>query len=305
MTMPVRRVLVRHGQSEANVVQKELIADLDPEVVAEIYSRPDWMQRLSPLGVEQAKNAGDWIRRKIGALANFDVIYVSPFLRTFETACYAAGAEQVGLTPEDRIIERDWGLYGKLSKADQERFYPDTYRNKTADPLHARLDGGESIMDVFLRWRDMAGTMHREYPNGQALMFTHGDYMMTDRYGSERLLPEEFVELMCDTDQDMLNCSILDRTRQNPFDAEDVRTKPTWMRIVHTVCPELSPNGGNWVELKSSRTYTVAESLARVATAPTLLSEDILESLRSADRARLEKKAKRMGITLGNSVGDS
>lgn len=300
MTMPMRRVQVRHGQSEANVVQKELLADLDPGIVAEIYSRPDWMQRLSPLGIEQAKGAGDWIRREIGALASFDVIYASPFLRTFETACYAAGDEAVELTPEDRIIERDWGLYGKVSKDDQKRVYPDTHRNKEADPLYARLNSGESIMDVFLRWRDMAGTMHREYPDGQVLMFTHGDYMMTDRYGSERLLPEEFVELMRDKDQDMLNCTVVDRTRQNPFDEDDVRTKPTWMRIVHTAYPELSPNGGEWVELKSRRTYTVAESLARVATTPALLPEDILESLRIADRRRIEEKAARMGITLGN-----
>jgi len=296
----MRRVQVRHGQSEANVVQKELLADLDPGIVAEIYSRPDWMQRLSPLGIEQAKGAGDWIRREIGALASFDVIYASPFLRTFETACYAAGDEAVELTPEDRIIERDWGLYGKVSKDDQKRVYPDTHRNKEADPLYARLNSGESIMDVFLRWRDMAGTMHREYPDGQVLMFTHGDYMMTDRYGSERLLPEEFVELMRDKDQDMLNCTVVDRTRQNPFDEDDVRTKPTWMRIVHTAYPELSPNGGEWVELKSRRTYTVAESLARVATTPALLPEDILESLRIADRRRIEEKAARMGITLGN-----
>lgn len=298
MTMPMRRVLVRHGQSEANVVQKELIADLDPEVIAEIYSRPDWMQRLSPLGVEQAKNAGEWIRREIGALASFDVIYASPFLRTFETACYAAGDEAVEFTPEDRIIERDWGLYGKVSKTDQELFYPNTYHNKKIDPLYARLDNGESIMDVFLRWRDMAGTMHREYPDGQVLMFTHGDYMMTDRYGSERLLPEEFVALMKDSDEDMLNCSVIDRTRQNPFDEDDVRTKPTWMRVVHTVCPELSPNGGDWVELKSRRTYTVQEALGRVAATPSLLPEGVLESLRDADRARIEEKAQRMGITL-------
>ena len=302
MTMPMRRVLVRHGQSEANVVQKELIAGLDPEVAAAIYERPDWMQRLSPLGVEQAKNAGDWIRREIGAMASFDVIYASPFLRTFETACYAAGDEDVELTPEDRIIERDWGLYGKLSRADQERVYPDTYRNKSIDPLHARLNGGESIMDVFLRWRDMAGTLHREYSNGNVLMFTHGDYMMTDIYASERRLPEEFVALMRDSTLDMMNCSVIDRTRENPFDPEDIREKPSWVRIVHTVAPELSPNGGDWVELKSRRTYTAAEGLARAALTPTLLPQDVLESLRDSDRARLEKKAKQMGIKLAGSA---
>ena len=302
MTMPMRRVLVRHGQSEANVVQKELLADIDPEIVAAIYSRPDWMQRLSPLGVEQAKRAGDWIRREIGSLASFDVVYASPFLRTFETACYAAGKETIDLTPEDRIIERDWGLYGKLSKADQKRIYPDTYRNKSIDPLHARLNGGESIMDVFLRWRDMAGTMHREYPNGNVLMFTHGDYQMTDIYASERRLPEEFVELMRDPNFDMMNCSAIDRTRKNPFDPEDVREKPSWVRIIHTIAPELSPNGGEWVELKSRRTYTVAEGLARVARTPTILPQDALAQLRKNERARLKKKAEKMGISLGESV---
>ena len=68
MTMPLRRVSVRRGQSEANVVQKELLHTLEPETIAEIYARPDWMQRLSPLGIEQAKQAGDWIRQHIGAL---------------------------------------------------------------------------------------------------------------------------------------------------------------------------------------------------------------------------------------------
>lgn len=302
MTMPMRRVLVRHGQSEANVVQKELLTDIDPEVVAEIYSRPDWMQRLSPLGVEQARQAGDWIRREIGSLASFDVVYASPFLRTFETACYAAGEEGIDLTPEDRIIERDWGLYGKLSKVDQERIYPDTYRNKNIDPLHARLNGGESIMDVFLRWRDMAGTLHREYPNGNVLMFTHGDYQMTDIYASERRLPEEFVELMRDSNLDMMNCSVIDRTRRNPFDPEDIREKPSWVRIVHTIAPELSPNGGEWVELKSRRTYTVAEGLARVAQTPTILPQDVLAQLRKNEQARLKKKAEKMGISLREGV---
>lgn len=298
MTMPLRVVRVRHGQSEANVVQKELLADLDPAVVAAIYDRPDWMQRLSPLGIEQSKGAGDWIRREIGKLADFDVVYVSPYLRPFETACYAAGDEEVALTPEDRIIERDWGLYGKLSKADQEKVYEKTYKHKKENPLYARLDGGESIMDVFLRWRDMAGTLHREYPEGTVLMFDHGDMHMTDRYASERMLPEEFIALMEDHTQSALNCSLIDRSRVNPTDPEDIREKQHWMRIVYTTCPELSPNGGNWVELKGKRTYSVAEGLGRVARFPTLLPENTLEALRNAERLHLEEKAKKMGITL-------
>jgi broad specificity phosphatase PhoE len=286
MTMPRRLTQVRHGQSEANVVQKELIADLDPAIVQQIYARPDWMQRLSPLGIEQAIGAGDWIRANIGKLASYDVVYVSPFLRTFETACYAAGEETVSLTPEDRLIERDWGLFGMLSRKDQERFYPETFRNKKVNPLYARLDGGESFMDVYARDRDMSGTLHREYPDGKVMMFTHGDRMMAHRYASERMLPEEFIELMRDSSSDFWNCSILDETRENPDDPEDLRKKLSWVRVVHTTNPELSPNGGQWLEIKGKRKYTVEEGLGRVANTPTLLPASLLEALRDNQNER-------------------
>ncbi len=288
MTMPRRLTQVRHGQSEANVVQKELLPDLDPEVIEAIKSRPDWLQRLSPLGVEQAKLAGDWIRQNIGMIATtYDVVYVSPFMRTFETASYAIGDEDVRLTPEDRIIERDWGLYGQLSRADQQRFYPDTYRHKKENPLYARLDGGESPMDVFARIRDMHSTMHREYMEGKVLMFTHGDFLTTERYVNERMLPEEWIEMVRDSFLDMRNGTIVDWTRENPDDPEDVREKLQWMRIVHPTAPELSPNGGEWVEMTRRRTYTAGEGLARVATSPTLLPEGLLGRLRTIEEEKV------------------
>jgi broad specificity phosphatase PhoE len=286
MTMPRRLVQVRHGQSEANVVQRELLPDLDPAVAAEIMNRPDWEQRLSPLGIEQATIAGDWIRHHIGALASFDVIYVSPFMRTFETACYAAGDEDVQFTPEDRIIERDWGLYGKLSKADQKHFYPETYRHKKENPLYARLDGGESQMDSYLQIRDINGTMHREYPSGKVLMFGHGDKLAMYRYVLERMLPEEWVKMVQDSFFDIRNCTVIDWTRDNPGDPGDVREKINWMRIVHPTAPGLSPFGGEWVELTRKRTYTVGEGLARVATSPTLLPDGLLDRLRQIEAGK-------------------
>ena len=265
------------------MVQKELISDLDPAVVAAIQARPDWLQRLSPLGIEQAKAAGDWIRREIGSMASFDVVYVSPFMRTFETACYAAGDEDIKLTPEDRIIERDWGLFGKHSKKDQQQFYPETYRNKKENPLYARLDGGESPMDVYARIRDMDGTLHREYPEGQVLMFTHGDFLEMMRYVRERMLPEQWVEMVGDPFYDFRNVSLLDWSRVNPEDPDDVRDKLQWMRMIHPTAPELSPFGGQWIELTHRRTYSVQDGLARVATSPNLLPDGLLGRLREIE----------------------
>lgn len=294
--MPRRLVHVRHGQSEANVVQKELLPDLDPEIVKAIYDRPDWMQRLSPLGIEQAKVAGDWIRQNIGKFATFDSIYVSPFMRTFETACYAAGDEEVSFTPDDRIIERDWGLYGKLSRDGQRKQYPETYRNKEENPLYARLDGGESVMDVYGRIRDMHSTLHREFPDGQVLMFTHGDYMMTERYVNERMLPEEFIEMSRDSRADFKNGTVLEWTRENPIDPEDIRDKINWMRMVHPTAIELSPNGGQWTELRHKRNYTVSEGLGRIAASSPLLSSDILETLRQIENNKIATDKEKFGL---------
>lgn len=295
--MPRRLVQVRHGQSEANVVQKELIPDLDPAVIEAIYARPDWMQRLSPLGIEQARIAGDWIRREIGSFASFDAIYASPFMRTHETACYAAAGEAIdGIVLDDRIIERDWGLYGKLSRSDQAIVYPLTYQNKKDNPLYARLDGGESVMDVYARIRDMHSTLHREFSNGRVLMFTHGDLMTTERYVNERMLPEEFIEMVRDPSFDFKNGSILDWSRENPNDDEDVRDKINWMRMVHPTAPELSPFGGEWVELKNKRRYSIQESLARVAQAPTLLPDGLLDVLRATEDAKRLAEGQKLGI---------
>lgn len=296
MTMPRRLVHVRHGQSEANVVQKELLPDLDPEIIQAIYSRPDWMQRLSPLGIEQARVAGDWIRQNIGQLATFDAIYASPFMRTFETACYAAGEEEVTITPDDRIIERDWGLYGRLSRNAQREQYPETYRHKKENPLYARLDGGESVMDVYGRIRDMHSTLHREYSDGQVLMFTHGDYMMTERYVNERMLPEEFIEMSRNVRSDFKNGTILEWTRENPTDPEDVRDKINWMRMVHPTAIELSPNDGQWTELRHKRRFTVSEGLGRVAYASPLLSNDVLETLRQIENAKIAADKEKFGL---------
>jgi broad specificity phosphatase PhoE len=272
MTMPKELVLVRHGESEANVVQKRDDHNVDPEIARQIMARPDWLQRLTPRGREQARNAGDWIRSNIGRIAQFDGVFYSPFLRTRETAAYACADEQVELTHEDRLIERDWGLYGKLTRKEQQERYPETYWEKKQNPMFARLNSGESLMDVNARVRDMQGTLHREYPDGRVLLFSHGDTMNAWLYEVAYMLPEEFEQH--DKTFRFENCTVMDFSRINPEDAHDERTKLHWMRIVHTTKPDESPNGGQWVELAKRRRYTPAELLRQVEIAERLLPQE-------------------------------
>jgi len=277
MTMPRRLVMVRHGQSEANVNQKKTIA-LPGHIKNALNARPDWEHRLTPVGVEQGRVAGDWIRENIGSIASFDVVYHSPFIRTHETAIAIAGNEEgIILTPEDRIIERDWGLFGKMSKKQQAIHYPKTVAEKKINPLYARFDGGESMMDVYGRIRDMDGTLHREYPEGTVLMVTHGDYMNARRYAIERMYPEEWMAMDADSEMAFHNCSVLEYSRVNPDDPLDVRDKLQWRRFVHTGKPEKSPYDGEWVQLTRRRGMSVKQSIARVAQHKRLIPDSYFE----------------------------
>lgn len=61
MGMPLDLVFVRHGESEANVLQKAEKEGRESDFPRELRERPDWMHRLTPNGEEQAKVAGAWI----------------------------------------------------------------------------------------------------------------------------------------------------------------------------------------------------------------------------------------------------
>ena len=63
MTMPRDLLFIRHGESEANTVQKRDDHGVDLALARIIFARPDWQQRLTDRGIEQAKCAKEYIDR--------------------------------------------------------------------------------------------------------------------------------------------------------------------------------------------------------------------------------------------------
>lgn len=271
MTMPKDLLFIRHGQSEANIVQKRDDHGVEPQVAESIMARPDWQNRLTEKGVEQAKLAKEFIDRELGGLASFNALYVSPAFRTRETAAYVGGLELDGWTIDDRIIERSWGLYGKVPRAEQRALYPRTAAEKAANPWFIRLDGGESMPDVYARFRDFQGTLHREQADQRVAIVSHGDFINAARYGLERMTPEEWEKLDSDPAYVMRNCTLLHYTRVNPNDPNDIRDKLHWRRYTYPDNIKSSPDNGEWVELAERRRYTGAELLRQAARAPRLL----------------------------------
>lgn len=247
-------VLVRHGQSEANVVQKLDKPGATPHPLQDsVYKRVDSHQRLTEDGRSQAMVAAEWLASQGLRPEDFDERYVSPYVRTMETAGLLASSETMWL-PEVRIIERDWGAYGATPASERADRFPDTERARAQSGFFARHDGGESINDVVYRFRDFLGTLARDFPEGRILAVTHGELMWTARFVIERLLPEEWNHLDQDETMRIGNCGVLEYTRVNPEDSGDVRTSLSrgWCRIVNTDRPN-SPYGGNWRKLPDDR----------------------------------------------------
>lgn len=274
MAMPNDLVFVRHGQSEANIIQRLTKQGESHAHESDINDRPDWKQRLSHLGIAQAKNAKLWIDEHLGGVDSFDARYVSPFLRTRETAAYVGGLEASEWTIDDRIVERSWGVYGIVPRAEQRSQFPLTTKLHTATPWYVRFDGGESMPDVYGRFRDFQGTLHREQAGRRVLVVSHGDFINVARYGIERMRPEQWEAVDRDPAFTIRNCSITHYTRVNPENKDDVRDKITWRRMVYPDAVHESPDGGEWIELPVRQRFTGEELLEQVTFAPPLLGDE-------------------------------
>ncbi|MGV9001630.1 MAG: histidine phosphatase family protein [Candidatus Saccharimonadaceae bacterium] len=276
MAMPNDIVFVRHGLSEANIVHKsEKSGEGHHAKETEVNDRPDWQQRLSKKGIEQAKTAKKWIDENLGGIESFDGRYVSPFLRTRETAAYVGGLDTGEWTIDDRIVERSWGVYGIVPRAEQRSQFPLTAKLYTATPWYVRFDGGESMPDVYGRFRDFQGTLHREQQSRRVIVVSHGDFINVARYGIERMRPEEWEAVDRDPTYTIRNCSVIHYTRVNPEDPNDIRDKVTWRRMIYPDAVNESPDGGNWVELPARQRFNGQELLEQANFAPTLLEDEL------------------------------
>lgn len=139
--------LVRHGQTEENYSGK---------IQGMLNSC------LSDTGRRQCQK----LRQKLGQFS-FDVCYMSPLLRTVETAMILIG-DRVEMVPDKRIIERDMGeLEGK------DRSYYDVYKYWNYEINCGDL-GIEKVQDIFIRCQDFLEYIIKKHAGGHVLVVTHG-----------------------------------------------------------------------------------------------------------------------------------
>ncbi len=199
---PKRIILIRHGESEANV-NRYLFS-----------SKPDYTIELTPKGKQQAIESGIRLKELIGDESTY--FYVSPFWRarrTFEGIVSGFPREQFRYSEEPRLREQEWGYlrcHEDFDKICKER--------EDYGSFYYRIDGGEAGSDVYDRMNDLLGSLYRDFSRDNfptnCVLVTHGITIRLFIMRFFHLTVEEF-ERMLSPD----NCShvILEQDAQGHY----------------------------------------------------------------------------------------
>ncbi len=260
MAMPNTIVFVRHGQSEANLVQKVFKENPDAIAPEGFFDVHDSEIPLSSKGIEQAKTTGTWINQEFPD--GFDRYYVSPHARTVETAGYL-GINGTWVQ-DDLWRERDWGEYGILTPAEREEKYEVATLLKEQNKWYWGPPGGESLATgVRLRLERRLDTLHRELPEKRMIVVAHGETIDVAQFILERMTPREWIERNKDHDFDVANCQYFEYTRLEPETQKQAKLIK-WFRSLNIWDPSKSWNDGEWFEI-NHRKYSDEELLASVS----------------------------------------
>jgi broad specificity phosphatase PhoE len=185
--------LVRHAESQGNLADsraREAKADrLD-------LDDRDADVRLSPTGREQAEALAAWLVGKDGADYRPDVVISSPFRRASETADLATVGSGIEVTYDERLRERDLGLFDGLTGHGIRSRYPEeAERRKRLGKFYYQPPSGESWCDVVLRVRSFLRDLENGLAERRVWLVTHQAVIMAHRFALEELSEEQLLEI--------------------------------------------------------------------------------------------------------------
>lgn len=187
MSVVAELILIRHGQSAANVAFP--LADQRGLVDAGITGR-DTDVELTGLGAEQATAIGRWLAA-LSPGHRPEVVVTSPYLRARETwriAAAASGLELPAPTTDERLVDRLLGDLEMLTRAAIRARFPDEPgRFEQAGEYHYRPPGGETFGDVADRLASFLADLNREHAGRRVTVVAHDAVVLMARYVIEGL----------------------------------------------------------------------------------------------------------------------
>lgn len=195
--------LVRHGESMGNVAdahaQRAGAGRLDLDV-----RDPD--VPLSDTGRSQAEALGAWLaglpedQRPTAVLS-------SPFERALTTARLATADLGLRMRTDERLRERDFGAFDRMTGAGIREHFPDeAARRDLLGKFYYRPPGGESWADVALRIRSLLATEGLRHDCERLVVVAHQAVIMVFRYVLEGLTEQELLTV--DREEQVANASL-------------------------------------------------------------------------------------------------
>ena len=191
-TGPASITLVRHGESVGNLADTRAheaeadVLDLDDR---------DADVALSPRGREQASALGTWLDGEAGRDALPDVVVSSPYRRAAETAERALARTGLSVTYDERLRERDLGVFdGLTGRGIRARYPEEAERRGRLGKFYYQPPSGESWADVVLRIRSLMIDLER-LDGAHLWLVTHQAVIMSVRYVLEELTEQALLEV--------------------------------------------------------------------------------------------------------------
>ena len=216
--LPIDIILVRHGESEGNIVHKASRRGDNRLFTPEFRNRHSRTFRLTDKGIAQAQAAGKWLRANVSM--PLDRFYVSDYIRAKETAGLLA-LPNARWRVEYQLRERDRALDDNMPDDERRTEFAREQRQYELDPFLAYpAGGGESIAQMCLRMKaDFIEHISRECFDKRVIAICHGHVMRPLQLEFEHLGHDDFIRL--DESEDhadkIHNCQIFWYTRRDPF----------------------------------------------------------------------------------------
>ena len=226
-------VIMRHAESEANL-RREYLKKVDSRETHVGLGMRDADVPLTAAGREQARRTG----RHLNRYGPFDVLYVSPYTRTRQTAEEVLGTLEAAprLLVEERVREKEFGILEGLTKHGMGSLEPEEKaRREMVGKYYYRPPGGESHPDVNLRLQSFLGTLCREHAGRRILVITHSVVVLLFRRLLERMEEQEVLAL--DRQDEVKNASLLVYELGTRDGREGVLVRRAWNLAPWEVAP--------------------------------------------------------------------
>src|SRR4051794_3016311 len=152
---------------------------------------------LSDTGRQQAAALGRWLAERRGGPYP-DAVISSPYRRAAETAGIAFDGLPVEVDHDERLRERDLGLFDGLTGLGIRARYPaESERRSRVGKFYYQPPSGESWVDVVLRVRSLLKDLE-QFDGVHVWLVTHQAVIMAHRFVLEALDEERVLKLSRD-----------------------------------------------------------------------------------------------------------